>query len=120
VNEAAERRILRLAGLGIRARNAVVGVDQVRRAAERGKLHLGLVAADAAANSRDKVLPLLMAKGIAVVEMPSAERLGGIAGRASTAAVGILDARLARGMMEAIETDRSGSPDPDGSAGGMG
>jgi ribosomal protein L7Ae-like RNA K-turn-binding protein len=120
VNEATERKILRLVGLGVRARTAVVGVDQVRRAAERGKVHLGLVAADAATNSRKKVLPLLAAKGVAVLEVPSAERLGGIAGRASTAAVGILDARLARGMKEAIETEGAGSSDPEGSAGGTG
>jgi ribosomal protein L7Ae-like RNA K-turn-binding protein len=121
VNEATERKILRLVGLGVRARTAVVGVDQVRRAAERGKVHLGLGGgADAATNSRKKVLPLLAAKGVAVLEVPSAERLGGIAGRASTAAVGILDARLARGMKEAIETEGAGSSDPEGSAGGTG
>jgi ribosomal protein L7Ae-like RNA K-turn-binding protein len=120
VNEVRERKILRLAGLGVRARNAVVGVEQVRRAAERGRVRLGLVAVDASANSRDKILPLLVARGVEVIEMPSASRLGGIAGKASTTAIGILDARLARGMREAVQTDASGAPDRAGSAGEIG
>jgi ribosomal protein L7Ae-like RNA K-turn-binding protein len=107
VNAAAEQKILRLAGLGVRARTAVVGVEQVRREAERGRVRLGLIAADASVHSRDKVVPLLAAKGVTMLEMPSAERLGGIAGKVSTAAVGILDARLARGMREAVQTEGS-------------
>ena len=52
MDEAAERRVLGLVGLGIRGRNAVVGVEQVRMAAKRGKLALALVAPDASPNSR--------------------------------------------------------------------
>jgi ribosomal protein L7Ae-like RNA K-turn-binding protein len=120
VTEASERKILRLAGLGVRARNAVVGVEQVRRAAERGQVRLGLVAMDASANSRNKIVPLLVAKGVNVLELPSASRLGAVAGRASTTAIGITDARLARGMREAIETRGAGESGSDGSAGGKG
>lgn len=104
----------------MRARNAVVGVDQVRRAAEKGRVRLGLVAADASHNSRDKVLPLLKARGVAVIEMPSAARLGGIAGRAQTTAIGVVDAQLARGIREVTEYERSGARGHDGSAGGTG
>jgi ribosomal protein L7Ae-like RNA K-turn-binding protein len=120
VDEDQERRILRLAGLGVRGRNAVVGVDQVRRAAEKGRVRLGLVAADASRHSRDKLVPLLKARGVAIIEMPSAARLGEIAGRAQTTAIGVVDAQLARGIREATKNERSGAGDRDGSAGGIG
>jgi len=77
----------------------VVGVDQVRRAALKGKVKLAVVAPDAARNSLDKVLPLLAARHVRVIEAPSARELGAAVGRASTAAVGVLDAQLARGML---------------------
>ena len=57
------RKVLGLVGLGIRGRRAVVGVQQVRDAARRGKLKLALVAGDASKNSMDKVVPLLTARG---------------------------------------------------------
>jgi hypothetical protein len=53
IESAARRRILGLAGLGIRGRIAVVGVQQVRDAAKRGKLKVALVASDASKNSLD-------------------------------------------------------------------
>jgi hypothetical protein len=81
VNEAAERRVLGLVGLGIRARNAVVGVEQVRMAARKGKLALALV------------------------EGPDAAALGSVAGRESTAAIGITDAALARGVRKVFDED---------------
>lgn len=119
MNDEQERKVLRLAGLGVRARNAVVGVEQVRRAAERGRLRLGLVAADASNHSRAKIVPLLGARGVPMVEMPSAERLGAIAGRASTAVVGVLDPRLARGMTEVLGVTRAARAVPDDSVGGI-
>ncbi len=61
VDAAAERRLLGLVGLGMRARTAVVGVERVRDAARRGRLALAIVAPDASRNSLDKVLPLLAA-----------------------------------------------------------
>ncbi|HEX7123172.1 MAG TPA: L7Ae/L30e/S12e/Gadd45 family ribosomal protein [Gemmatimonadaceae bacterium] len=97
-----EQRVLRLVGLGLRARNAVVGVEQVRQAARRGRLRLVVVAPDASHHSRDKLLPLLFARGVRVVEGPSASALGAAVGRQATAAVGITDADLARGVRAAI------------------
>jgi ribosomal protein L7Ae-like RNA K-turn-binding protein len=105
VNEAAERRVLGLVGLGIRARNAVVGVEQVRMAARKGKLALALVAPDASPNSRKKLLPLLEATRVRVVEGPDAAALGSVAGRESTAAIGITDAALARGVRKVFDED---------------
>jgi ribosomal protein L7Ae-like RNA K-turn-binding protein len=105
VNEAAERRVLGLVGLGIRARNAVVGVELVRMAARKGKLALALVAPDASPNSRKKLLPLLEATRVRVVEGPDAAALGSVAGRESTAAIGITDAALARGVRKVFDED---------------
>ena len=98
---ARERRLLGLIGLGVRGRGAVVGVEQVRTAAQRGTLALAVVAPDASAHSLNKVLPLLKAKGIFVVEGPRAQSLGHAVGRDSTAAVGIVDRDLARGIRAA-------------------
>lgn len=91
-------KLLRLVGLGVRGRGAVVGVEQVREAVRRGKLHLAIAAADASSNSKDKVLPLLRARGARVIEVPSAAELGAAVGREKTAIVGIVDVRLADGI----------------------
>jgi ribosomal protein L7Ae-like RNA K-turn-binding protein len=81
----------------------VVGVDQVRRSVLKGKVKLAVVAPDAARNSLDKVLPLLEARHVRVMEAPSARELGAAVGRESTVAVGILDAGLARGVAAVSE-----------------
>ncbi len=106
-----QRKLLGLIGLGVRGRGAVVGVEQVRMAAQRGRLALAVVAPDASAHSRKKVLPLLRAKGIWVVEGPPAATLGAAVGRDSAAAVGIVDHDLARGIRAVMAT---GSVEPRG------
>lgn len=98
MDAAVERRLLGLIGLGLRARTAVVGVEQVRAAARRGLLHLAVVAPDASRNSLEKVLPLLRAKRVQVIEGPPASTLGAAVGRVATAAVGIVDRDLAKGI----------------------
>ena len=97
------RRLLGLVGLGYRARNAVVGVQMVRDAAMRGLLRLAIVAPDVSKHSLDKLVPLLTAKGIKFVQGPTASELGQAVGRETTAAVGILNGQLARGMRELLE-----------------
>ena len=92
------KKVLALVGLGVRGRLAVIGVEQVRVAAQRGTLRCAVVAADASQHSQHKVRPMLAAKRIAVVEVPSASALGHAVGRETTAAVGIVDAPLARGI----------------------
>lgn len=74
-------------------------MDQVRRAVLKGKVKLAVVAPDAARNSLDKVMPLLAARHVKVMDAPSARELGEACGRATTAAVGILDSQLAKGML---------------------
>ena len=101
-NEVARRKVLGLVGLGLRGRLAVVGVQQVRDAAKRGKLKVALVASDASKNSLDKVSNLLKALEIPVVGALSSTELGGVAGRESVACIGVTNAGLARGIMTAI------------------
>ena len=109
IDDSARRKILGLAGLGIRGRIAVVGVQQVRDAAKRGKLKIALVAKDASQNSLDKVVSLLAARGVKVVDDFSASELGEIAGRDSVAVIGVSDAGLARGITQAIAATPGGS-----------
>ncbi|HUQ17995.1 MAG TPA: ribosomal L7Ae/L30e/S12e/Gadd45 family protein [Gemmatimonadaceae bacterium] len=99
------RKILGLVGLGIRGRLAVVGVQQVRDAARRGKLKLALVAGDASQNSLNKVTPLLTARGVTMIEGLTSADLAGVTGRDSVSAIGVLDAGLANGIRSAVAAD---------------
>jgi ribosomal protein L7Ae-like RNA K-turn-binding protein len=84
-------------------RLVVVGVQLVRDAAQRGKLKLAVVAPDASHNSLDKVVPMLRAKRIRMIEGPSARELGAAVGRESTAVVGVVDPQLAKGVRAIVE-----------------
>lgn len=101
--EAVRRKVLGLIGLGVRGRLVVVGVEQVREQARKGALRLAIVAQDVSRHSLDKVVPILRATRVAIIEWPSAAELGAVAGRDSTAAVGIVDQALARGIRDAVE-----------------
>lgn len=104
MNPALRKRVLALAGLGVRARNAVIGVEQVRAAALSGAVKVALAATDASRHSREKVIPLLVARGIEVVDRFTAAELGGVAGREATAVIGIVDAALAQGIRGALRS----------------
>jgi len=101
-------RMLRLIGLGLRARNVVVGVEQVRTAAKKGNLEFAVVAPDASENSREKIVPLLRARRVKFVEGPTAAELGAAVGREHTAAVGVVDPQLARGIRELVASSIAG------------
>ena len=103
MDDDATRKLLGLVGLGVRGRLAVVGVEQVRDAAKKGKLALAVVAPDASRHSLDKVVPLLRAKKVFMIEGPGATALGHAVGRESTAAVGVVDWKLARGIRAIVE-----------------
>lgn len=109
MNEDTRRRLLGLIGLGIRGRLLVVGVQQVKEAATRGRVKLALVAPDASHNSRDKIVPLLEARRVRIIDALSAAELGGAVGRETTTAVGILDGHLARGIRELLESGSTGA-----------
>jgi len=86
----------------------VIGVEQVRAEVKKGTVRLAVVAQDASRHSREKVMPLLRAKGIDIIESMSADELGALFGREQTAAVGITDAGLARGVRAiGLDTGRS-------------
>ena len=108
---AADRgRLLRLVGLGVRGRGAIVGVEQVREGAKKNKVAFAVVAMDASRHSLDKVVPLLNARRVRFVEVPSAAELGGAVGRETTAVVGIVDRQLAKGIRELLESGSAGAP----------
>ncbi len=114
-----ERKLLGLLGLGVRGRNVVVGVEQVRQAARKGRLALAVVAPDASPNSLKKVVPLLEAVGVRVVQGPGVAALGSVSGRESAAAIGITDAALARGVRQVLEQSGKAVAGP-GAAGAPG
>ena len=101
-NAAQLQRLYRLLGLGVRSRGAVVGVSQVREAAKKNKVLFAVVAVDASKNSLDKVVPLLNARRVKFIEVPSATELGAAVGREQTAVVGIVDRQLAAGVSDAV------------------
>ena len=110
MERAVVERVLRLVGLGARSRGIVIGVEQVREAAKKDKVVYVLVAPDAARNSVDKLVPLLSARGIKFVEGPSAAELGAAVGKDQTAAVGIVDRQLARGIRALVDSSSEGTP----------
>ena len=110
MDDAAHGRLLRLVGLGLRARGAVVGVERVRVGVKKNKVAFAIVAADASRNSLDKIVPLLNARRIRFVEVPSAAELGGVAGRESAAVIGIVDRQLAKGIRELVESGSERAP----------
>jgi len=112
VDDQVRQRLLRLLGLGLRSRGAVVGVQQVREAAKRNKIIFAVVASDASTNSLDKVVPLLNARRVRFVEVPSAAELGAAVGRDTTAVVGIVDRQLAAGV-RALTTAQIRAPEED-------
>jgi ribosomal protein L7Ae-like RNA K-turn-binding protein len=103
-------RLLRLVGLGVRGRGAIVGVEQVREGAKKNKVAFAVVAMDASRHSLDKIVPLLNARRVRFVEVPSAAELGGAVGRETTAVVGIVDRQLAKGIRELVESGSVGAP----------
>jgi ribosomal protein L7Ae-like RNA K-turn-binding protein len=104
LDAAARARLLRLVGLGVRGRGAIVGVEQVRENAKKNKVAYAVVASDASRHSLEKVVPLLNARRVRFVEVPSATELGAAAGRESAAVVGIVDRQLAKGIRELVES----------------
>lgn len=92
-------KVLRLLGLGMRARGVVVGVDRVRDAVKNDEVLLAFVAGDASSHSQDKVRPLLAARQVPTFDVPQAAELGHTVGREGTAAVGVTDPNLARGIL---------------------
>lgn len=106
-------RIFRLLGLGVRSRGVVIGVKQVREAARRNTLQYAVVARDASVNSQDKIVPLLNARRVNFIEVPSTAALGAAVGRDQTAVVGIIDPQLAAGVRTLVSANARGTAEED-------
>jgi ribosomal protein L7Ae-like RNA K-turn-binding protein len=91
--------LLRLLGLGYRARNVVVGVDAVRQELQRGELRCVVLANDASPRAVDKLVRLAEGKHVPLLEGPDAETLGVHLGKPPVMAVGIRDRALADGIL---------------------
>lgn len=109
MNDVVRQRLLRLLGLGVRSRGVVVGVEKVRDGAKRNKIVFAVVAADASVNSLDKIVPLLNARRVRFIEVPSAAELGAAVGRDQTAVVGIVDRQLAAGVRDLVTAPSKGA-----------
>ena len=116
LDDGRRRKLLGLVGLGVRGRLVVVGVNQVRDAAQRDEVVIAVVASDASRHSIEKVVPLLRARGVRFVEVPSAAELGAAVGREATTAIGVVDRDLARGMWALVEASAAAArvSDPGG------
>ncbi|HSE28242.1 MAG TPA: ribosomal L7Ae/L30e/S12e/Gadd45 family protein [Gemmatimonadales bacterium] len=99
-------RLLGLLGLGMRARQLVVGVDAVRRALQADEVRCVVMAADAGPRAAEKVVRLARGRGVPLVPGPAAEMLGARLGRPAVMAVGIRDRALADGVLRSA----GGSP----------
>jgi ribosomal protein L7Ae-like RNA K-turn-binding protein len=110
LDAAARGRLFRLVGLGVRGRGAVVGVEQVRENVKKNKVAYAVVASDASRHSLEKVVPLLNARRVRFVEVPSATELGAAVGRESAAVVGVVDRQLAKGIRELVESGSVRAP----------
>lgn len=110
LDAARQARLLRLLGLGVRSRGAIVGVERVREGVKKNKVAFAVVAANASRNSLDKIVPLLNARRVRFIEVPNAAELGGAVGRDSTAVIGVVDRQLAKGIRELVESGSAGAP----------
>jgi ribosomal protein L7Ae-like RNA K-turn-binding protein len=113
VNDVTRQKVLRLIGLGVRSRGAVVGVNQVRESARSNKVAYAIIATDASRNSLEKIVPLLNARRVRFIEVPSATELGHAVGRDSTTVVGIVDRQLAAGVRALAEALAEPAAEPD-------
>lgn len=108
MNDDTRQRVMRLLGLGLRSRGAVVGVEQVRAAVRKGTVGFVAIAPDVSQNSLNKLVPLLEARRVSFTQELSSDELGALAGRQMTAAIGVTDAQLAKGIRELVWPRRSG------------
>ena len=95
---------LRLLGLAARAGVVLSGTDRVRTYVRTALPDLVLLAVDSSENSRDKLVPLLNARGVRFVTVCTRVELGEAVGRPPASALAITDAKLAARIMELLGT----------------
>lgn len=74
----------------------------MREAVKRGTVCVAVVARDASPNSRQKVDGLLAGRRVPTLEIASAAALGAVAGRETTAVIGVVDRQLADGILAIV------------------
>lgn len=89
-------------GLAARAGAVLPGTERVREAARSGSLEFVIVAADASANSQDKLVPLLESRQIPYTVLFDRDALGGAIGKAPVSAIGITERKLAQRVKEML------------------
>lgn len=98
-------RALGLLGMAARAGAVVPGTGRVREAVRGGGVRLVIVAADASGNSREKLLPLLTARGVSHVIRYDRDELGAAVGRSPLSAVGVVEATFADRLHALLRAD---------------
>ena len=93
-------KIVALAGLGLKGGNLVVGVDAVREAIMKERIRLVLIAADASARARERIVTPARLRSIPLVEVNSALEFGARLGKSVVMVAGVKDAGLAREILE--------------------
>lgn len=96
-------RLLRLLGLGNRARNVVIGVDQVRTGLQADRFKCVVVASDASPRAQDKVVRLAKGKGVPLIAGPTSMEIGERFGSPPVMVVGVVDGALAQGLADAVQ-----------------
>jgi ribosomal protein L7Ae-like RNA K-turn-binding protein len=102
---AARDRALGMLGMAARAGAILPGTERVREAVRGDGARLVIVAADASANSRDKLLPLLAARGVSHVIRYSRNELGAAVGRGPLSAVAVVERELADRLVMLLRDD---------------
>ena len=112
---------MQLVGLARRAGYVVVGTRAVREAASRGEVCVVVVARDATANARKRLLSLSGRPDIEVIECGTRGSLGRAVGREEAVVVGIGDQGLGRRIVgEAYRHVGNAGPLPSDEAGRCG
>lgn len=110
LDEVTRQKVRGLIGLGVRGRLVVVGSERVKIEAQKDGVFLAIVAMDASRHSLDKVVPVLRARHIDIIEWPNAAELGAAVGKETTSAIGIADQALARGIRAVVSGIPSEKP----------
>lgn len=94
-------RVLGLLGLGLRAGQVMVGVEAVRAALQRDALRCVVLASDASPRAVERVVRLAAARQVPLVGGGQAAALGARLGRPPVMVAGVLDVKLAAGVIAA-------------------
>ena len=90
-----DRTALALLGLAARAGGIAPGTERVCDAVRGGRARVAFLATDASANSRDKIVPLLVKHAVPTIERFDRSGLGAAIGKAPVSAVAVLEKGIA-------------------------